>query len=35
MNTQESLLFDGELMEATFLWCYRHVSNTHDAEDLS
>ena len=35
MNTQESLLFDDELMEATFLWCYRHVSNTHDAEDLS
>lgn len=35
MNTQESLLFDGGLMEATFLWCYRHVSNTHDAEDLS
>ena len=35
MNTQESLLFDGELMETTFLWCYRHVSNTHDAEDLS
>ena len=35
MNTQESLLFNGELMEATFLWCYRHVSNTHDAEDLS
>ena len=35
MNTQESLLFDGELMEATFLWCYRHVSNSHDAEDLS
>ena len=35
MNTQESQLFDGELMEATFLWCYRHVSNTHDAEDLS
>lgn len=35
MNTQESLLFDGELMEATFLWCYRHVSNAHDAEDLS
>ena len=35
MNTQESLLFNVELMEATFLWCYRHVSNTHDAEDLS
>ena len=35
MNTQEAQLFDGGLMEATFLWCYRHVSNTHDAEDLS
>lgn len=35
MNTQESLLFDGELMESTYLWCYRRLSSTHDAEDLS
>lgn len=35
MNTQEAHLFDGELMEATYLWCYRHVNSTHDAEDLS
>ena len=35
MNTQEAQLFDGGLMEATYLWCYRHVGSTHDAEDLS
>ena len=35
MNTQEAQLFDSGLMEATYLWCYRHVGNTHDAEDLS
>ena len=35
MNTQESLLFDSELMESTYLWCYRRLCNTHDAEDLS
>ncbi len=35
MNTQESLLFDGELMESTYLWCYRRLCSTHDAEDLS
>lgn len=35
MNTQEAQLFDGGLMEATYLWCYRHVNSTHDAEDLS
>lgn len=35
MNTQEAQLFDGELMEAAYLWCYRHVNSTHDAEDLS
>ena len=35
MNTQEAQLFDGELMEAAYLWCYRHVGSTHDAEDLS
>ena len=35
MNTQEAQLFDSGLMEAAYLWCYRHVGNTHDAEDLS
>ncbi|MBQ4113758.1 MAG: hypothetical protein IJD38_13270 [Clostridia bacterium] len=35
MNTQESELFTGELMESTYLWCYRRLCNTHDAEDLS
>lgn len=35
MNTQEAQLFDSGLMEATYLWCYRHVGNTLDAEDLS
>ena len=35
MNTQEAKIFDGELLEATYLWCYRHVGSTHDAEDLS
>ena len=35
MNTQEAQLFDSGLMEATYLWCYRHVGSTHDAEDLS
>ena len=35
MNTQEAQLFDSGLMEATYLWCYRHVNSIHDAEDLS
>ena len=35
MNTHETALFDSELTEATYLWCYRRLSNTHDAEDLS
>ena len=35
MNTHETALFDIELTEATYLWCYRRLSNTHDAEDLS
>ena len=35
MNTQEAQLFDSGLMEATYLWCYRHMGSTHDAEDLS
>ena len=35
MNTQEANLFDSELTESTYLWCYRHLGNTHDAEDLS
>ena len=35
MNTHETKLFDSELTEATYLWCYRRLSNTHDAEDLS
>ena len=35
MNTQEAKLFDSELTESTYLWCYRHLGNTHDAEDLS
>ena len=35
MNTQEAQLFDSGLMEAAYLWCYRHVGSTHDAEDLS
>ena len=35
MNTQEQELFTAELMENTYLWCYRRLENTHDAEDLS
>ena len=35
MNTQESQLFTSDLMESTYLWCYRKLGNTHDAEDLS
>ena len=35
MNTQEQELFTAELMETTYLWCYRRLENTHDAEDLS
>ncbi len=35
MNTHESQLFTSELMESTYLWCYRKLGNTHDAEDLS
>ena len=35
MNTQETRLFTAELMESTYLWCYRRLMNTHDAEDLS
>ncbi len=35
MNTHETELFSGELMESTYLWCYRHLNSTHDAEDLS
>ncbi len=35
MNTQENELFNGELTEATYLWCYRRLGSTHDAEDLS
>ena len=35
MNTHETALFDSELTEATYLWCYRRLCNTHDAEDLS
>ena len=34
-HTQEAQLFTSQLMESTYLWCYRHVGNTHDAEDLS
>ena len=35
MNTQEAHLFYSLLMEATYLWCYRHVCYTHVVEDLS
>ena len=35
MNTRETELFNSELMESTYLWCYRRLSSTHDAEDLS
>ena len=35
MNTQENELFNAALMESTYLWCYRKLNNTHDAEDLS
>lgn len=35
MNTHENELFTAELMESTYLWCYRKLGNTHDAEDLS
>ena len=35
MNTHEQELFTAELMETTYLWCYRRLENTHDAEDLS
>ena len=35
MNTHEADLFTSELMESTYLWCYRKLGNTHDAEDLS
>lgn len=35
MNTHEAALFTSELMESTYLWCYRKLGNTHDAEDLS
>lgn len=35
MNTQENQLFNSELMESTYLWCYRHLGSTPDAEDLS
>lgn len=35
MNTHESQLFTSELMESTYLWCYRKLGNTFDAEDLS
>lgn len=38
MNTHhnsESTLFTAELMESTYLWCYRKLGNTYDAEDLS
>ncbi len=35
MNTQEQELFTAELMESTYLWCYRRLANTFDAEDLS
>ncbi|MBQ9779405.1 MAG: hypothetical protein IJW00_00500 [Clostridia bacterium] len=35
MNTHEAERFNAELMESTYLWCYRKLGNTHDAEDLS
>ena len=35
MNTRENELFNAELMETTYLWCYRHLESVHDAEDLS
>ena len=35
MNTRENELFNAELLESTYRWCYRHLGNTHDAEDLS
>ena len=35
MNTRENELFNAELMEATYLWCYKRLGSAHDAEDLS
>lgn len=35
MNTHEAELFNSALMESTYLWCYRKLGDTHDAEDLS
>lgn len=31
----EELLFDTELVENTYLWCYKRLNNSHDSEDLS